>query len=172
MKSRPLFDYKGVRYPEYLKSGNAMRFIRAIASEFCSGKGIDVGAGDWRFPGAMPVELRFGGDAMNVPYDDLNYVFSSHCLEHLNNPVRALEHWQTLLRPGGCLFLYLPHPDMVYWRPQHCRKHLHSWRPDEMAHIVRDVGYVDVIHSERDMAWSFAVVAWKSKIHDVDNPQP
>jgi hypothetical protein len=30
-----------------------------------------------------------------------------------------------------------------------------------MAQIVSDLGFVDVIHSERDLAWSFAVVGFK-----------
>ena len=89
---------------------------------------------------------------------EYDYVFSSHCLEHLVDPVGALLHWKTRIKPGGVLFLYLPHPSMTYWKPQHCRKHLHTWRPEDMAEIVRDLGFKDVIHSERDLAWSFAVV--------------
>ena len=58
------------------------------------------------------------------------------------------------------MLLYLPHPDMEYWRPQNCRKHLHSWAPQEMATILNDLGFTDVMHSERDLAWSFAVVGF------------
>lgn len=153
-----LFDYRGAQYPDYLRRGNACQFIVPTAAHYCQGVGLDVGPGRWPLPGATPVELSDGGDAMNLPAGRFDYVFSSHCLEHLANPVAALEHWKTRLVPGGALFLYLPHPDMEYWRPQHCRKHLHTWTPAQMAEIVRDLGFVDVIHSERDLAWSFAVV--------------
>lgn len=102
---------------------------------------------------------------MALPPGPFDYVFSSHCLEHLRNPIEALEHWRSRLRPGGVLFLYLPHPDMVYWRPQHCRKHLHSWTPAAMAQILRDIGLVDVIHGERDLAWSFAAVGFNPGGH-------
>src|SRR5690606_29260652 len=90
-----------------------------------------------------------------------DYVFSSHCLEHLVNPIAALEHWKSKLKPGGVLFLYLPHPDMRYWLPQNCRKHLHTWKPEEMAQILRDLGFANVIHSERDIAWGFTVIGFR-----------
>lgn len=157
-----IFDYKGELFPEYLKHGNACQFIAPTALQFCKGDGLDVGCGAWPLKGAAPVDLTRGGDAMALPPGAYDYIFSSHCLEHLADPVAALEHWRSQIRPGGVLFLYLPHPDMAYWRPQHCRKHLHSWRPEDMAQIVRDLGFVNVIHGERDLAWSFAVVGFKA----------
>lgn len=155
-----IFEYRGALYPDALRRGNAMRFIEPMARLFCTGRGLDIGAGAWPLPGAIPVELRDGGNALGLPPGRYDYVFSSHCLEHLVNPVQALEHWKERLRVGGALFLYLPHPDMVYWRPQHCRKHLHTWRPAEMVELLRDLGFVDVIHSERDLYWSFAAVGF------------
>jgi SAM-dependent methyltransferase len=156
-----LFTYRGTLYPSYLKHGNACQFITATALQFCKGSGLDIGAGRWPLPGATPVELRDGGDAMALPPGPHDYIFSSHCLEHLADPVRAIEHWKEGLKPGAPLFLYLPHPDMEYWRPQNCRKHLHSWTPAQMAQLMIDLGFVGVIHSERDLAWSFACVGFK-----------
>lgn len=155
-----LFTYRGARYPDYIRNGNAMQFIAATAAQFCRGRGLDVGAGKWPLPGAQAVDRVDGRDASTLPGEGWDYIFSSHCLEHLADPVVALEHWKTRLRAGGTLFLYLPHPDMAYWRPQHCRKHLHSWQPAEMAELLSDLGFVDVIHGERDLAWSFAVVGF------------
>lgn len=156
-----IFDYKGTKYPEYLKHGNACRFIAPAAEHFCKGRGLDVGAGKWPLPGATPIDLSNGGNAMELPKEQFDYVFSSHCLEHLKNPVAALEHWKLRIRPGGVLFLYLPHPEMEYWLPQNNRKHLHAWQPREMARIMRDLGFVNVIHTEGwDAAWSFMVVGF------------
>lgn len=155
-----IFEYKGGRYPDYLKRGNACQYIAPAALKFCQGRGLDVGAGKWPLPGAIPVDLAHGGDAMRLPEGQHDFVFSSHCLEHLGNPVTALEHWKSRLKPGGVLFLYLPHPDMEYWLPQNNRKHLHAWQPREMERILRDLGFVNVIRSERDLAWSFAIVGF------------
>jgi len=156
-----LYRYKGELFPDYLKTGNACQHIAATALHFCKGYGVDVGANEWPLPGAIPVDSKHGGDAMNLPGSEFDFVFSSHCLEHLPNPIAALDHWIASLRDGGVLFLYLPHPDMTYWRPQNCRKHLHSWRPADMAQILKDLGLQSVIHGERDLAWSFAVVGYK-----------
>lgn len=155
------FQYQGGHYPDYIRRGNACAFIAPAALHFCRGKGLDVGAGKWPLPGAIPVDVQAGGDAMSLPAGDYNFVFSSHCLEHLANPVAALEHWKTRLRAGGVLFLYLPHPQMVYWRPQHCRKHLHSWQPREIAQMLSDLGFVNIVHSDGyDAYWSFFAVGF------------
>lgn len=158
-----LYEYRGELYPDYLKRGNACQFIAPTALQFCKGRGVDVGAGKWPLPGAIPVEISDGGDAYRLPEggEPFDFVFSSHCLEHLPDPVRALEHWKSRLRWGGCLFLYLPHSAMRYWNPQYCRKHLHLFHPADVAQLVRDLGFINVIHGERDLAWSFAVVGFK-----------
>lgn len=161
MNEPPLFEFKGATYPSYLKNGNATRFIEPVAKQFCIGIGLDVCSGDWPLKGAHPIDLKRGTDAMSLPEGLWDYVFSSHGIEHLANPIAALEHWLTRIRPGGVLMVYAPHPDQRYWRPQFCRKHLHSWWPADMAEIFRDLGLLNVLHSERDLAWSFAVVGWK-----------
>lgn len=157
-----LYEYDGSKYPTYIKDGNALRFILPMAAHFCKGSGIDVGCGLWPFPGATPIDITTGGDAMNLPAGEYDYIVSSHAIEHLIDPVGALLHWQTRLRSGGCLFLYIPSTAMRYWNCTRNRRHLHEWEPAQMARILRDVGFVDVIHSERDLAWSFCVVGWKS----------
>lgn len=158
-----IYQYEGSQYPSYLKSGNAARFIAPVAAEFCKGNGLDVGAGKWPLAGATPVELTDGGSAMDLPAGQYDYIFSSHCLEHLADPVGALQHWKTRLVDRGVLFLYLPHPDMKYWQPTRNRKHLHSWSPEAMVQTLQDLGFVDVLHSQRDMAWGFTVVGFLKK---------
>lgn len=157
-----LFSYRGSLYPDYIRHGNAVQFIAATAAHYCKGKGVDVGAGKWPLPGAIPHDKITGEHAEYLPEGELDYVFSSHCLEHLTDPVYALASWKARLKTGGVLFLYLPHPDMEYWRPQNCRKHLHLFWPKDVAAMLRDLGFVDVIHGERDLAWSFAVVGFKA----------
>lgn len=156
----PLFTYRGQLYPEYLRHGNAMQFIMPVAKQFCVGIGLDIGCGKWPLPGARPIDLARGENAEALPEREWDYIFSSHCLEHLANPVAAIEHWKTRIRPGGVLFLYLPHPHQKYWHPANCRKHLHIMWPADTAEMLTDLGFVNVLHSERDMAWSFACVGF------------
>jgi SAM-dependent methyltransferase len=152
-----LYEYDGQVFPDYLKRGNACQFITPIALQFCQGRGLDVGCGKWPLPGAIGIDVSSGNDAYNLPAGEFDFVFSSHCIEHLIDPVRALEHWRSRIKPGGTLFLYLPHPAMTYWRTTRNRKHLHEWFPEQMAAMLEDLGFVNVLNSERDLAWSFAV---------------
>lgn len=155
-----IFEYRGGLYPDYLKGGNACQFIAPTALHFCQGQGLDIGAGKWPLPGAHAIDVSTPWNAMELPHGQFDFIFSSHCLEHVENPIAALEHWKTRIKPGGVLFLYLPHPDMEYWQPQNCRKHLHTWTPGQMAGIVHDLGFQNVMHGQRDLAWSFAVVGF------------
>jgi len=155
-----LFVYRGGHYPDWLKKGNATKFIAPFASQICRGKGVDIGANKWPLKGAIPID-NGKENAYNIPYDNLDYVYSSHCLEHLPDPVKALEYWREKLRVGGVLFLYLPHPDMEYWQPQFNRKHYHRFTPDEIRKLLTDLGYRDVYGSERDLLWSFATIGFK-----------
>lgn len=158
-----VFEYRGHLYPDYLRRGNAAQFILPTALQFCVGRGLDVGCGRWPLPGAAGIDVQTGGDAMNLPAGPFDFIFSSHCLEHLPDAVGAVEHWRDRLKPGGTLFLYLPHPDMEYWRPQNCRKHVHLFHPADVAQMLRDVGFVNLLQGERDLAWSFAVVGFRNE---------
>ena len=84
------------------------------SSEFrqiLAGKGLDIGAGaDPIAPTAQVFDLQHG-DAGRIDEflnDSYDYVFSSHCLEHMQNPPDALRRWWSLVRPGGHLILIVP----------------------------------------------------------------
>lgn len=162
-----VYLYKGDLYPDYLKRGNANKFIEPFAKELCKGNGLDVGGvGDWVFPGARAINITSDDEwnAYNLPDGKYDYIFSSHTLEHLPDYVKAIICWQEHLTDDGVLFLYLPHPDMEYWLPQNDRKHLHSFRPEEMHKLLENLGFKCVFHSERDLYWSFTVVGIGLKV--------
>lgn len=166
-KTQPTFEYKGVQYPEYIRQGNAVENVVPFAQKFCKGVGLDIGGTPhWHFPGAVIVNTITVYDewhATNLPDANVrwDYIFSSHCLEHLENYVKVLELWRDALRTNGQLFLYLPHSDMRYWKPQHCRKHLHSFWPSQIVELLHDLDFIDIFYSERDLYYSFAVTGVK-----------
>ncbi len=53
-------------------------------------------------------------DLTPIPAETYDFVLSSHTLEHIANPLRALTEWQRVLRPGGCLALIVPHKDGTF----------------------------------------------------------
>ena len=113
--------YRGKFYPDYLTLGGASYAIFRVALRYCQGKGVDVGAGLWPLPGAIPVDIERGpGVGRSIADFDngsLDYVFSSHCLEHIEDWREALSEWVGKLKPGGRIFLYLPHPECAIWYP-------------------------------------------------------
>lgn len=157
---------KGLYYPAYMKKGKACSFILPFAQEFCKGEGLDIGGFDGQaFPGARPINLVIPDefDAYKLPDGRYDYIFSSHTLEHLHDYVGALKYWKEHLKVvDGVLFLYLPHPDMVCWLPQNNKKHLHLFYPKDIEQLLLDLGFVDVLVSERDLYWSFCAVAFTS----------
>lgn len=44
--------------------------------------------------------------------DTFPWVYSSHCLEHLERPEVALREWWRVLAPGGHLIVIVPHRDL------------------------------------------------------------
>ena len=157
------FEYKGSLYPTYLKHGNACAFCLPFAQQFCQGEGLDIGGyEEWVFPGATAINVtkQDGYDALNLPDQTYDYIFSSHTLEHVADYVGALEYWKAHLKTGGVLFLYLPHPSMEYWRPENNRKHLHLFYPNDVARVLNNLGYQKLLVSERDLYWSFCIVAF------------
>lgn len=94
------------------------------ATRYIVGDGIDIGAGPdsisqyyelfplmkscraWDMP---------DGDAElmeSIPDNTLDFVHSSHCLEHMRNPSIALDNWLRILKPGGHMICLIPDEDL------------------------------------------------------------
>jgi len=139
-------NYNGSVYPKLQTEGFAAKFAFPFAKALglCDDEkfGYDVGCHryEWCLPTANPIDpvLDPRWDAYRLPRDKADFIFSSHCLEHLPDWVAALDYWATVLIHGGILFLYLPHPDQKYWRPWNNRKHLHSISPEIITQYFTD----------------------------------
>ena len=94
-----------------------------VVPRYLSGAGVEIGAFKTPIPGIKPVYLdRFAsyaneptladyyGDACEIPYHDssLDYVASSHVLEHVANPLAALAEWFRVLKHDGCIYMVVP----------------------------------------------------------------
>jgi SAM-dependent methyltransferase len=107
-------------------------FSFQLIRRYCVGRGVEVGPG--KFPYCDPRTTTFVekhpdaadgmrqphivADASAIPLPDASqdYVFSSHVLEHLPDTIRTLNEWLRLLKPGGVLFILLPHGDRTFDR--------------------------------------------------------
>lgn len=79
------------------------------------GQGIDIGCGDdpvtddglrWDLPQGDAQDL------VGVLPESFDWVYSSHCLEHLPDPRRAVRRWWEVRRPGGRMLLIVPDEDL------------------------------------------------------------
>ncbi len=159
----PTITHQNRTYPAYQAEGNAAQFIRPFAEKICKGTGYDVGYSkpEWKFPGAIGVDLNDGTGyhADNLPPANVDYIFSSHCLEHVPDWVATLDHWTSKLNPGGVLFLYLPDYSQTYWRPWNNRKHIHVLSPQVISDYLQDRGYTNIFASGVDLNNSFTIMA-------------
>lgn len=162
-----IITFKENNYPAFQASGNAARFCMAFALEVCKGTGFDIGYSkeEWKLPGAFGVEPEITPHhhATNLPATiPIDYIFSSHCLEHVHNWVDCLDYWTTVIKQGGVLFLYLPDYSQVYWRPYHNRKHIHSFTPEIIKDYFMQSGkYKNIFVSGIDANNSFTAFAEK-----------
>ena len=157
-------QYKEHTYPSFQSEGNAAQFAIPYAKHVCIGTGVDIGCNrlEWSFPGSLPVDPIINEyDALNFPYENLDYVFSSHCLEHLYDWVSVLDYWTSKLKVGGVLFLYLPDYSQEYWKPWNNRKHLNIFSPTIIKDYFEDRNYNTIFTSQVDLNNAFMVMAEK-----------
>lgn len=155
-------EFNGMKYPAFQSNGNAARFCLPFALEVCKGIGYDIGYGreEWKYPGAIGIDILNGGSALDLP-EKVDYIFSSHCLEHLPNWVDALRHWEERLKSGGHIFLYLPDYSQEYWRPYNNRKHIHIFTPQIIRNYFATRPFKNVFVCGVDLYNSFMTIAEK-----------
>jgi SAM-dependent methyltransferase len=79
------------------------------------GDGIDIGCGgDPVTPDCVHWDIGHGDaqELPGVPPERFDWVYSSHCLEHLQAPWIAVRRWWEVLRPGGKLLIVVPDEDL------------------------------------------------------------
>lgn len=97
---------------------------------------------------------QYVGEATDLGFiadGSYDFVLSSHTLEHVANPLRALSEWKRVLKDGGLLALVLPHRDGTFdrHRPTTTLSHLVDDQQRNMGED--DLTHVDEILALHDM---------------------
>lgn len=118
-------EYK--KYPYYFIVGNASLFCLDDAKRYCKGKGIDVGGSIYPFPGARIVENNREENALSISdaNDSLDYVFTSHCVEHLSKKEQSIfiSECSRVIKKNGILYIYMPIENASLWKPELMKVH-------------------------------------------------
>lgn len=119
---------------------NGTNFSSPAAHRYCVGRGLEIGGAalnpfdldalnvdvtdstdtvfrQWEVEQCgriLPVDIVAPGDEIPVPDGSQDFVVSSHVLEHFTNPVKALLEWYRVVRPGGTIFMIVPHRDRTF----------------------------------------------------------
>lgn len=131
------------------------------AETYFVGRGLDIGAGpdglgrSHTWPNATIREWDLAdGDATTLPGiapETFDFVYSSHCLEHLDSEVLAIRKWLEVLKPGGYLVLVVPDFEMYergIW-PSRIQPvgHKTPWNVQDIANLFAYDG--DILRIER-----------------------
>jgi SAM-dependent methyltransferase len=84
------------------------------------------------FSPAKPPGKNIFRDASNlssIADHSYDFILSSHNLEHFANPIKALQEWKRVTRPGGGLIIVLPH---------YAKTFDHRRTPTSIDHIFED----------------------------------
>jgi SAM-dependent methyltransferase len=163
--------------------GKEAQKIKYLLPRYTRGKGLDIGCGTEKaFPHFIGVDNghHFGTDAADVvcEADDLSqfedgsmdFVFSSHALEHMPDMQKALNEWGRVIKPGGCLCLYVPSANLypICGEPGANPDHKHDIYPGEIPTLMAKTPYAwdQVIKEERDGGNEYSLFEVYRKISD------
>jgi SAM-dependent methyltransferase len=121
-------------------------------AKYCNGSGLDIGyGGDLLVPNCKGWDVEHGDAQLVAGVLDHSYdfVYSSHTLEHMVDPVVSLLNWWRVVKPGGLLILYIPHRDLYEkrrilpsrWNLDH--KHFFLLDRDDPPHTKGILGLID-----------------------------
>ncbi len=92
-----------------------------IIRKYYLSKGIDIGRGENPLGGINDIErqeirprgkvnINYICPCDTIPVEDERYdfLYASHLLEHLNNPIKALLEWRRILKVSGKIILIMP----------------------------------------------------------------
>ena len=104
----------GYRPAETTKA-HARRVREGFFEKYCKGNGLDVGFGGDPITSDCQCFDYERGDAQYISIikdNSFDFVYASHVIEHMVDPMVSLKNWWRVLKRHGYLILYLPHRDL------------------------------------------------------------
>lgn len=165
---------------------------------YTRGRGLDLGCGPSKaFPHFIGVDNLKDTELFHIQMKpdvvcditkldlfgsaSVDFVFSSHALEHIKDHRSALKEWWRVIRPGGHLCLYLPHklfyPNIGTEGAN--PDHVHDFMPEDIVDAMKEIGGWDLVRNEdrnERREYSFFQVFKKrtdgKHLYSYKNPRP
>lgn len=106
-------------YEEKLDADFFNKFMRG--PNITRGCGLDIGYAGYEFdivpilPNAIGIDFNYPGyDGKTLPFSDnsQDYVYSSHCLEHITDYKSTIQEWFRVVKKHGHIIIVVPHRDL------------------------------------------------------------
>jgi SAM-dependent methyltransferase len=123
-------------------------------------------------------------DMPDIPDKKYDFILSSHVLEHIANPLQALNEWRRITRKNGLLFLILPLKKNIFdhLRPDTEWEHLlldyqQQIKEDDLTHLTEILALHDLQRDkfagtkEEFIARSKNNLQWRCLHHHVFTPE-
>lgn len=131
--------------------------------KYFQGKGIDIGAGDDLlskniFTGIESISgYDIGMDNRNdglrcldIADDTFDFVYSSHCLEHMEDPYVAFKNWIRICKTGGHIVFAVPHEifyEKCRWPSLYNTDHKTSWTYEFKSNLPNSINILDFVNT-------------------------
>jgi len=93
----------------------ARRLREGFFEKYCAGHGLDIGyGGDLLSDNCVGWDVEHGDAQLLASIEDasLDFVYSSHTLEHVADASEALRNWYRVVKPSGHIIIYVPDRDL------------------------------------------------------------
>lgn len=136
------------------------------------------------------IDIVAPGDKLPVADASVDFVVSSHVLEHFTDPIAALIEWYRVVRPDGYVYMIVPHVERTFDRgkprttlaslqarhagtetatPDPETGHASYWVTEDIVELVRGIGLdwelIDFQDTDDKIGNGFAVVLRKGKLN-------
>lgn len=136
-----------------------------------------------------PIDIVAPGDKLPVEDASVDFVISSHVLEHFADPIAALREWYRVVRPDGYIYMIVPNMERTFDRgrtrttvaelearhagtlaatPDPETGHYSYWVTEDIVDLVRGIGLdwelVDFQDTDDKIGNGFAIVLRKGAL--------
>ena len=113
---------------------------------------------------ALPVDVVSPGDQLPLEDNSVDFVISSHVIEHFPDPIKALREWYRVVKPGGYLYIIAPHKERTFDKersrttlaelierhetgkqPEILNEHCSVWITEDFVELIRWLGW-NILH--------------------------